>query len=134
MDESTYVRPHLARKHLLRAEAEDECESAWNLNLKELALMNLPDEAECLHAVNSYLGRRGQLATRLGCHPLLISCFSCLLSPVLAKWPNIMDDVAAHPDAALQTWQAYAEQRGHNPSPYRLFIQFYKRPEQAVGS
>jgi hypothetical protein len=126
MDQSTYVRPHLARKHLLRAEAAGETESSRNLNLKELALMNLPDEAECLQAVNSYLGRRGQLALRLKCHPLLISCFNCLLTPVLVKWPNVADDVAAKPATIQETLQRYVLEHGHNPSPFRLFKRFYE--------
>jgi len=123
---SSYVRPHLLRKHLilLDCKSNDLFRKAQRLSLPQLLALNLPDEQGHLQTISSYLRKAGAPSTHFRCHTLFLSCFSCLAQGVLrqhgAAALSYTEDSLNYPRIA-EVLAQYKQENHFNPSLERLF-------------
>jgi hypothetical protein len=118
LSESTYVRPHLVRKLLLR-----RCYSrrppSQELSWQDFLGLQLPDQSQFLAHLPPAARNVQLLQTLFKCHPLLLTCFLCLATPALKKRPSLLTYL--DPDEVGQLMDAYVACYGFPPSLERLF-------------
>ena len=118
LDQSTYARPHIVRKHLLLADKLGLVTAASSLNFTQLGELQLPDERNYLATIPSYIHRD---LRRFSCPPLLISCFACLARAPLLAFPGALQMAEEKPEILRALVASCREQHGFAPSLEKLF-------------
>ena len=123
LNQSAYVRPHLVRKltfaHLQRlgpAGSKALADMSWDKFLE----LDLPDEMNALQSLPAELKHVPSMIATFQCHPLLLSCFTCLAKPAMKRQPDLLNNLDCN--QIRQSLTEYIGLYGFNPSVERLFF------------
>lgn len=131
--ESSYVRPHLVRKLLLKHWVTSDCPAVEpSLSWQQFLELKLPDQSQFLIQLPPKCQNVWLLQELMKCPALLLSCFLCLASGALKKRPSLLRELDK--ETVSQDLQDYVSLHGFPPSLERLFTWKIQLPAGSSSS